>query len=194
MEPRNRFQGMNSASLCSLAGRYDNPFPPRFLAPIDSLKIPAPITFTVILFQAPRLTEAAPNGGSSDLLRPHHRSGRLPHPPAVQAPQGRRGGQKEGHGGQQRGQPEGIVMVKSREAVEVVQEERRFLLRPADKKMLFGGQLRVPHGGQQRGQPEGIMTEKSREAGEVDQEQRRCLPRPADKKMLFGGQQEGLKN
>jgi hypothetical protein len=25
MEPRNRFQGMNSASLCSLAGRYDNP-------------------------------------------------------------------------------------------------------------------------------------------------------------------------
>ena len=24
-EPRNRFQGINSASLCSLAGRYDNP-------------------------------------------------------------------------------------------------------------------------------------------------------------------------
>ncbi len=41
MEPRNRFQGMNSASLCSLAGRYDNPIPPRFLVPIDSLKIPA---------------------------------------------------------------------------------------------------------------------------------------------------------
>ncbi len=39
--PRNRFQGMNSASLCSLAGRYDNPIPPRFLAPIDFLKIPA---------------------------------------------------------------------------------------------------------------------------------------------------------
>jgi hypothetical protein len=33
-----RFQGMNSASLCSLAGRYDNPLPPRFLAPIDCLK------------------------------------------------------------------------------------------------------------------------------------------------------------
>jgi hypothetical protein len=32
---------MNSASLCSLAGRYDNPLPHRFLAPIDSLKIPA---------------------------------------------------------------------------------------------------------------------------------------------------------
>jgi hypothetical protein len=43
MEPRNRFQGMNSASLCSLAGRYDNPIPPRFLAPIDSLKIPAQV-------------------------------------------------------------------------------------------------------------------------------------------------------
>jgi hypothetical protein len=28
---------MNSASLCSLAGRYDNPLPLRFLAPIDSL-------------------------------------------------------------------------------------------------------------------------------------------------------------
>jgi len=35
---------MNSVSLvslCSLAGRYDNPIPPRFLAPIDCLKIPA---------------------------------------------------------------------------------------------------------------------------------------------------------
>jgi hypothetical protein len=29
---------MNSASL---AGRYDNPIPARFLAPIDFLKIPA---------------------------------------------------------------------------------------------------------------------------------------------------------
>jgi hypothetical protein len=39
MESRNRFQGMNSASLCGLEGQYDNPIPPRFLAPIDSLKI-----------------------------------------------------------------------------------------------------------------------------------------------------------
>jgi hypothetical protein len=31
---------MNSATLCSLAGRYDNPIPLRFLAPIDFLKIP----------------------------------------------------------------------------------------------------------------------------------------------------------
>jgi hypothetical protein len=41
MGPRNQFQGMNSASLCSLAGRDDNLLPPRFLAPIGSLKIPA---------------------------------------------------------------------------------------------------------------------------------------------------------
>ncbi len=41
MGPRNWFQGINSTSLCSLAGRYDNPItiPPRFLAPIDFLKI-----------------------------------------------------------------------------------------------------------------------------------------------------------
>jgi hypothetical protein len=32
---------MNSASRCSLAGRYDNPISPRFLAPRDFLKIPA---------------------------------------------------------------------------------------------------------------------------------------------------------
>ncbi len=32
---------MNSASLCSLAGRYNNTIPPRFLTPIDSSKIPA---------------------------------------------------------------------------------------------------------------------------------------------------------
>ncbi len=43
MEPGNRFQGMTSASLCSLAGWYDNPIPPRFLAPIDCLKFPAQV-------------------------------------------------------------------------------------------------------------------------------------------------------
>jgi hypothetical protein len=37
----NRFQGINSARLCSLAGRYDNPIPSRFLAPINCLKIQA---------------------------------------------------------------------------------------------------------------------------------------------------------
>jgi hypothetical protein len=41
MEPRNRCQGINSASLCSLAGRYDNPIPSQCLAPIEFLKIPA---------------------------------------------------------------------------------------------------------------------------------------------------------
>jgi hypothetical protein len=46
MDPRNRFQGMNSASLCSLAVRYNNPIPPRFMAPIDCLKIPAQATWT----------------------------------------------------------------------------------------------------------------------------------------------------
>ncbi len=41
MGPRNWFQEINSASLCSLAGRYHNLIPPQFLAPIDFLKIPA---------------------------------------------------------------------------------------------------------------------------------------------------------
>ncbi len=36
-----RSPGINSASLCTLAGRYDNPIPTPFLAPIDSFKIPA---------------------------------------------------------------------------------------------------------------------------------------------------------
>jgi hypothetical protein len=40
-EPKNRFQGTNSARLCSLADRNDNPIPTRFLAPIVGLKIPA---------------------------------------------------------------------------------------------------------------------------------------------------------
>jgi hypothetical protein len=35
------FQGMNSASLCGLAGRYNNPIPTRSLAPIECLKISA---------------------------------------------------------------------------------------------------------------------------------------------------------
>ena len=39
MDPRNRFLGMSYASLCSLAGRYNNPIPTPCLAPIDFLKI-----------------------------------------------------------------------------------------------------------------------------------------------------------
>ncbi len=53
MESRNRFQGMNSASLCSLAGRYDNPITPRFLAPIDRLKIPTLILRLSIFCSVP---------------------------------------------------------------------------------------------------------------------------------------------
>ena len=40
-ESKNRFQGIDYASLCSLAGRYNNPIPTWFLAPIDCSKIPA---------------------------------------------------------------------------------------------------------------------------------------------------------
>ncbi len=58
MEPRNRFQGTNSASLCSLAGRHDNPIPSRFLAPIDCLKIPAQSTFTFCLLPSKRHLDA----------------------------------------------------------------------------------------------------------------------------------------
>jgi hypothetical protein len=39
----------DSASLCSLAGQYDNPILTRFLAPIDCLKIPALVMFTFCL-------------------------------------------------------------------------------------------------------------------------------------------------
>jgi hypothetical protein len=45
MGPRNWFLGMNSASLCSLAGRYENPIPPQCLAPKDFLKIPALLAY-----------------------------------------------------------------------------------------------------------------------------------------------------
>ncbi len=40
-EPKIRFQG---TSLCSLAGKYDNPIPTRFLSSIDCLKIQAQAT------------------------------------------------------------------------------------------------------------------------------------------------------
>ncbi len=43
-ELRNIFHGIDSASLCSLAGRYDNPVPSRFLGPIDWSKMPAQCT------------------------------------------------------------------------------------------------------------------------------------------------------
>ncbi len=54
MEPRNRFQGIDSASLCSLAARYENPIPTWFLAPIDCSKIPAQEPWATIC-QRPRV-------------------------------------------------------------------------------------------------------------------------------------------
>ncbi len=48
LEPRNRFYGIYSASLCSLAVRYDNPITTRCLAPIIFLKIPAQYTVFVL--------------------------------------------------------------------------------------------------------------------------------------------------
>ncbi len=48
-EPRNRFEGIDSASLCSLVGQYDYPLPTRFLSPIDCSKIPAQLAYYVCL-------------------------------------------------------------------------------------------------------------------------------------------------
>ncbi len=62
MEPRNWCQGINSASLCSLAGRYDNPIPTRCLAPIDFLKIPA------LLMNLSRNAASHRNRGEKDRL------------------------------------------------------------------------------------------------------------------------------
>jgi hypothetical protein len=47
---RNWFQVIDSAGLnSSLAGRYDNPIPTRFLAPIDCSKIPAQLGNRVVV-------------------------------------------------------------------------------------------------------------------------------------------------
>jgi hypothetical protein len=68
MGPRNGLQGMNSASLCSLAGRYNNPIPTRCLAPIDFLKIPA-LTAAGYRFHFSPLGRAETTGrGSSPLF------------------------------------------------------------------------------------------------------------------------------
>jgi hypothetical protein len=49
-----RIPGIDSASPCSLAGRYNNPIPTRFLAPIDCSKIP---------------TQTSKTGGDFNLLK-----------------------------------------------------------------------------------------------------------------------------
>ncbi len=59
-EPKNRFQGINYASLCSLAGRYENLIPTRFLAPIDCLKISALAWIKVIMINVFRTLDKKP--------------------------------------------------------------------------------------------------------------------------------------
>jgi hypothetical protein len=55
MDPINRFRGINSASLCSLAGRYDNSIPTRFLA---LFPLPHPHTQ---LYTHPRIVTPPPH-------------------------------------------------------------------------------------------------------------------------------------
>ncbi len=52
-EARNRYVGIDSASIFSLSGRFDNPIPARFLTPIECSKIPA---LYVFVFYALRIT------------------------------------------------------------------------------------------------------------------------------------------
>jgi hypothetical protein len=61
-----RSPGIDSASLCSLAGRYDNPIPTQFLASIDCSKIPAQHTaavgdnYTICRWCEPRGSQVCP--------------------------------------------------------------------------------------------------------------------------------------
>ncbi len=50
-EPKNQFQGTNSARLCSLAGRYDNPVSTRFLVHTDCWQIPAQLFWSMRINQ-----------------------------------------------------------------------------------------------------------------------------------------------
>jgi hypothetical protein len=50
-ETRNLFQRTVSASLCSLAGRYGNPIPTRFLAPLDCKKFQHRLLYNVHLWK-----------------------------------------------------------------------------------------------------------------------------------------------
>ncbi len=63
---------MNSASLCSLAGRYENPIPPRCLAPIDLLKIPALIYGRTVQTHTIRKYFEEAHSLMSPLLKPLH--------------------------------------------------------------------------------------------------------------------------
>ncbi len=65
-----QFQGMISASLCSLAGRYDNSIPTRFLAPIDGLKIPD-LYSTVYGISRPNTEKPGTEYGCRDMITNH---------------------------------------------------------------------------------------------------------------------------
>jgi hypothetical protein len=73
MEPTNRFHGIDSASLCSPAGRYDNPMPTRFLAPLVCLKIPALLFKHGWLQYWPKDVIMGGGEGSSQLPTAHFR-------------------------------------------------------------------------------------------------------------------------
>jgi hypothetical protein len=95
----NRIQGINSIKLCSLAGRYDNLIPTRFLASIDCLKIPAQsLLSSLFLYPLPLLQQLAKLsigrlGSGSGVYSaensppspppPHHQSWRLVQPAKI---------------------------------------------------------------------------------------------------------------
>jgi hypothetical protein len=95
----NRFQGINSASLCSLAGRHDNPITTRFLAPIDCSEISAQsLLSSLFLYPLPLLQQLAKLsigrlGSGSGVYSaensppspppPHHQSWRLVQPAKI---------------------------------------------------------------------------------------------------------------
>jgi hypothetical protein len=62
----NRFQEIDSASLCSLAGLYGNPIPTQFLAPIDCSKIPAWVYCSTVLYFWPHIEKLSWIGSSLD--------------------------------------------------------------------------------------------------------------------------------
>ncbi len=64
-----RSQGIDSASLCSPAGLYDNFIPTRFLAPTDCSKIPALDSSRQVRSEVPLLTSSS-CGGPAGLTSP----------------------------------------------------------------------------------------------------------------------------
>jgi hypothetical protein len=75
MDLRNRFHGIDSASLCSLAGRYDNPIPTRLLAPIDCSKIPELIEESRGRWKGPWISHGKSTGYHSEWAIDIHQKG-----------------------------------------------------------------------------------------------------------------------